>query len=152
MNVEIVRFYPLERNDERKTIKGSLHVQFPELGINLRGIFVSRDSKDRWFFGMPNRKGRDHLTNEEVSFPVFSFIDREKSQEFMDYLHTKGIEFIVRCLEENPQSSLDNEMVAQETAAPMNQKTESKSVLAQQFFVPPKRPSTRKNSFSRGLK
>lgn len=43
-NVEIIEFYPIERNESKKTLNGTIRVKLPDLGIYVSKI------KDRWFF------------------------------------------------------------------------------------------------------
>src|ERR1700733_14187341 len=80
MNIEIVEFYPLECDAERKTLTGTLRIKLPDIGIHLLGIFV-RKNKDRWHVTIPGRKGIHHETGEEVRYPFISFEDTGRQHE-----------------------------------------------------------------------
>lgn len=99
MKIEFIKFYPIQNG---KILKGSLHVQLPDFGINLRGIFVSRDNKGRYFFGLPKRAGRDEAGNE-VNIQIFSFLDKEKNRDLINCLRTHGEVFIEAWLTNPPQ-------------------------------------------------
>jgi hypothetical protein len=42
MDVQIVEFYTIERNDEKQILKGSLHVYLPKIDADLRGVIVRK--------------------------------------------------------------------------------------------------------------
>ena len=93
MNIEIVEFYPLERDDKKQTLKGSLHVYLIDLGVDLRGVFVNK-KKNSWFLSPPHMFGKDPETGEKVRFPVFSYVNQEKEKELKKGIREKGREYI----------------------------------------------------------
>jgi len=95
MDIEIVEFYAMERNDEKQILKGSLHVYLPKIDADLRGVIV-RKKKDSWFFGLPTLFGIDPDTGEKVRFPVFTFVSREKTDELKKLIIEKGKEYIIK--------------------------------------------------------
>lgn len=97
MNVKIVEFYTVDRNDEKGILQGSLHVQLADLQIEIRGIQVKK-RKDTWYFWLPSLKGKDPATGELVRFPVFAFEDREKTKELKDIIREKGTKYIQETL------------------------------------------------------
>lgn len=94
MDIEVVEFYTMERDDEKQILKGSLHVYLPEIDADLRGVMV-RKRKDSWFFGLPTLFGIDPDTEKKVKFPVFAFVSREKTDELKKLIREKGKDYIV---------------------------------------------------------
>lgn len=95
MDVEVVEFYTLERDDEKQILKGSLHVYLPDIDADLRGVMV-RKRKDSWFFGLPTLFGVDPETGKRVKFPVFAFVNREKTDELKRLIRERGKDYIVK--------------------------------------------------------
>lgn len=97
MKIEIVEFYPLERNEEKKFLNGTLKVKLVDLGIVLLGIFVSK-KKENWFFSLPTRGDGINSKNPEngksIRYPVFVFEDQEKQRAFLEAIRVKGRIFI----------------------------------------------------------
>jgi len=89
MKVEIVEFYEEERDDSKQFLRGSLHVFLPELNIDIRGCSVSK-KKNWWHITLPFRKGFDQEKAEFVRYPVFSFLDRAKNEEFIREVRREG--------------------------------------------------------------
>ena len=94
MNIEVVEFYPIEKNDKKQSLKGSLHVYLIDLGLDLRGIFVLK-KKNTWVFRLPYRKGVDPDTKQPVGYPIFSFMKPEMNKELMQAIREKGKEYII---------------------------------------------------------
>lgn len=103
MNVEILEFYPIEKNEERKTLTGTLRVKLPDLGIHILGIFVFRKN-DYWHFTIPGRTGEHHETGVSVRYPFVVFEDRDKQKELIEAIREKGREFILNRLSERRTS------------------------------------------------
>lgn len=103
MNIEIVEFYPLERNEDKEILTGTLRVKLPDIGIHILGIYISR-RKDYWHFSLPGRNGFHHETQQPVRYPFIVFEDREKQRALMDAIREKGRDFIEHRLAdtENP--------------------------------------------------
>src|ERR1700691_1970269 len=93
MNLEIVGFYELERDDTKESLKGTLLVYMVDLGIDLRGIIVIR-KKERILIYMPHKIGIDEETKTQVRYPVFAFTDVAKNKELTDQIRKIGVPFI----------------------------------------------------------
>lgn len=98
MNIEVVEFYPIERNDKKEVLKGTLHVYLIDLALDIRGIFVSK-KKNFWHFYMPHQKGIDQDTSKPVKYPIFSFMKPEQNKNFLKVVREKGKEYILKNLE-----------------------------------------------------
>lgn len=94
MDVEIVEFYPITKEEGR--FAGSLHVYIIDLHIDLRGIYVTFDQKreTKWKFTFPWIKTVDFETKEEVKFPVIQFSDRKKNFALMKQIRYRGKPYI----------------------------------------------------------
>jgi hypothetical protein len=77
MNVEILDFYPIEKNENKGTLTGTLRIKLPDLGIHILGIFVFRKN-DFWQFRLPGRSGTHHETGASVRYPFIVFEERAK--------------------------------------------------------------------------
>ena len=97
MNIEILEFYPLEKNDEKQTLTGTIRIRLIDFEIEILGIYVSKQ-QDRWYFNLPSRKGTHHETGAPVRYPNFVFTDRDKHRQFIDAIREKGKTFIERRL------------------------------------------------------
>jgi hypothetical protein len=93
MNVEIVEFYPSEKNEEKGDFKGTLRIKLPDIGIHILGVLVSQHN-GFWFFSLPGRKSRHHKTGEEIRYPFIGFEDREQQKELIAAIREKGRAFI----------------------------------------------------------
>lgn len=101
MKLEVVEFYPMERDDEKQILKGSLHVYLPDMDVDLRGVMV-RKRKNSWFFGLPTLLGIDPDTGKKVRFPVFAFVNREKTDELRSLIREKGKEYVMNHVLKEP--------------------------------------------------
>jgi hypothetical protein len=93
MNLEIMEFYPLERDEAKGLLTGTLRIRLPELGLHILGVYVSR-RKDNWFFSMPGRRGTHHNTSENIFYPFIVFEERERMRLLMESIREKGRAFI----------------------------------------------------------
>ena len=93
MKVEVVEFYPTEKDDSKQILKGSLHVYLPDMDVDLRGVMV-RKRKDSWYFGLPSLFGKDPETGKMVRFPVFAFVNRDKTRELRNNIIEEGKRYI----------------------------------------------------------
>lgn len=97
MNIEIVEFYSIEKDDNREILKGTLHVYLVDLGIDLRGIYVQK-RKNYWRFDLPSRSGVDQETKQLVRYPCFSFMDKKKTDQLLSLIRELGREYILKQL------------------------------------------------------
>lgn len=98
MNVEILEFYPIEKNEKKEALSGTLRINLPDIGIHILGIFVAK-KKENWFFSLPGRNGTHHETGESVRYPAVVFENREKQKELIEAIREKGRAFILQRLE-----------------------------------------------------
>jgi len=103
MNVEILEFYLIDKNENRQALSGTLRINLPDIGIHILGIFVTK-KKENWFFSLPGRSGIHHETGEFLWYPAVVFEDRDKQKELVQDIREKGREFILERLKdlENP--------------------------------------------------
>lgn len=92
MNIEIVECYPIKLK-KKADFAGSLHVYLIDYGIDLRGAIIIKN-KNHWIIKMPYKTGIDQETGEYVSYPIFSFTDREKGKSLLNEIKKKAIEYI----------------------------------------------------------
>ena len=136
MNLEIVEFYPIEIDQAKGNLNGTLHIFLSDIGVDLRGILVSK-RKEYWNFTLPFRKTFTSDT-EVTRYPTFSFRDREKTNQLLQLIRQEGRKFVERRLtdtenplifpEKNPQppkqvtptKDRDNPTVAKKTASNAN--------------------------------
>lgn len=91
MKFELVEFYPVGKNPQKKLNKnflGTVHLYFIEEKFDLRGIKVVLRSKSIYFL-TPHMWGWDEDEQKIVHYPVFRFTDENKHKEFMDFLHNE---------------------------------------------------------------
>lgn len=156
MNFEILNFFPSERKDSKKYLKGTLHLvaQIGDDRIHIRGFNVIK-KKDKWFIRLPYKNAIDPVTKDFVGYPVFSFESDEKNKMIMNFLYEKAPSFIEDYLAANPQpieAPTSKEQPAQRTSKEnskqvpsLQKKSEPPKACAftikpgQQFQDPPKR-------------
>lgn len=93
MNIEVVAFYPEKFSPLCGGLNGTLHIYLPDMGLEFRGIIVSK-RKDHWFFGFPTKSNFDLNTKEKVFYTCASFRDTENYRIFRSALHDVGKAFI----------------------------------------------------------
>jgi DNA-binding cell septation regulator SpoVG len=93
MRIEIVGFYEIERNDEKKFLKGTMHIYLIELGIDIRGLTVLRDNNKILIY-MPQKISPDEETKEKIRYPIFQFTDMAKNKELIQEIRKLGVPFI----------------------------------------------------------
>lgn len=90
MKYEFVEFYPLPESIKKKNPRGSMvgtvHIYCIDHNFDIRGIRVSIAKKGT-FFQIPHFRTIDHETGEAVSYPLFSWTNREDHKGLMDFLH-----------------------------------------------------------------
>lgn len=92
MKVEIKAFYKYVDQKEND-LAGSLHIFLPDVCIHLRGVLIFR-KKWKWILVFPQKKIIDQITKKWVTYPIFSFDDREKQIELHLAIREAAIEFI----------------------------------------------------------
>lgn len=103
MNIEVIEFYPIERNEEKGLLNGTLRIRLPVLGIHIMGIYVSKKN-DYWFFSLPGRNGIHHESGESVRYPFIAFENRDQQNELIAAIKKMAPAFIEKRLAdtENP--------------------------------------------------
>lgn len=102
MQIEIIEAYLImsrpkakDKTEEKtKKPKGwSLHVYFPEIGVDLRGVYL-RKMKNHWWLGMPSKANYDPEEKEEIIYPIFSLSNYEENEKLKKDIKEKAIEYI----------------------------------------------------------
>lgn len=93
MEIEVIDFYPIERDEDRGILTGTLRVKLPDVGIHILGVYVSK-RKDSWIFSLPGRSGVHHQTGQKVRFPAIAFEDKERQRDLIAAIREKGRAFI----------------------------------------------------------
>ena len=97
MNIEIVEFYPIDRNIDRDILTGTLRVKLVDAGIHILGIYVSK-IKNRWYFGLPGKKSIHHKTGELIRFTYLVFEDKDQQHALIEAIRKHGQAFIEKRL------------------------------------------------------
>lgn len=97
MNIEILEFYPIECNEDKEILTGTLRIKLCDFGIHILGIWVKR-RKNSWYFTMPGRNGTHHETGETIRYPFIVFEDREMQRILMEAIREQGRAFIEKKL------------------------------------------------------
>jgi hypothetical protein len=150
MNIEIVEFYPIEFNEEKGVLTGTLRIKLPDLGLHILGIHVSK-RKERWHFTLPGRQGIKHDTGELIRYPFITFENREKQKELMGAIREKGREFIEKRLsdkenlivftQKKEQEPSEDKLPAKEPITHAKPKS-MQTIITKQWSDPPSRKTT----------
>lgn len=145
MNIEILEFYPIERNEEKGLLTGTLRIKLPDWRLHILGIHVSK-RKDYWHFTLPGRVNND--AEKPIRFPYVAFEDREKQRQLIDAVRSQAPCFIEKRLAdtENPlifpnrkrnparpmddKKSCDNTTCANKTVSIENQNEKPKQSIS----------------------
>lgn len=100
MNIEIIEFFPIECDEEKKNLSGTLRVKLVDLGLHILGIYVTK-RKNSWFFNLPGKLTNDHKTGKSTRYPYVCFEDCETQKQLIDAIREKGRAFIKKKLSEN---------------------------------------------------
>lgn len=95
MDIEIVEFYPTQKDSKQRIIKGTMHIYLIPYEIDIRGILCSCNGKS-WWFQMPFSSQWDNVEKKIMRFPIFSFSNKEKYEEIITFLKTKGKDYIIK--------------------------------------------------------
>jgi|GEM_PF-2370844 len=99
MNVQLVEFYPIEHNENKGILTGTLRIKLPDIGIQILGVYACR-RRNSWFFSLPGRHGVDHKTGESIRYNCIVFDDRDKQRELISAIREQGPSFIEKRLAE----------------------------------------------------
>ena len=140
MNIEIIEFYPIERNKEKDILTGTLRVKLPDIGIHILGIYVSK-RKDCWFFVMPGKRAIHHQTGELIRFIFLVFDDKDRQRELMDAVRKHGQAFIENRLADtkNPLIFSQNQELSKK-ATPGQRKPDNATAQKQRAFIGNSKP------------
>ncbi len=97
MNIEILEFYPIERNEANGFLSGTLRIRLLDLGVDILGVYAVRN-KNGYFFNLPRGKSIHHETGGVCFYPFLSFNDKEKQRMIMQEIKVKGQKFIEKRL------------------------------------------------------
>lgn len=101
MELEFVDFYPeppKKVQGKNKIRVGTAHIYVIDLELDLRGIHVLK-SQNKLHYGIPWVKTIDISTCKNVSYPIFSFLDKThnlKIIKFLEEVATPQIEKILK--------------------------------------------------------
>ena len=99
MDIEIIEFYPFERDKDKDSLSGTLRIKLVDFGIQILGIIVTK-RKNFWHFALPGKKAIHHETGNQVYYPHVVFEDREKNKELINAIREKGRPFIEKRLDD----------------------------------------------------
>jgi len=92
MKFEIVEFYPKKDGEKTSPLTlGTMHVYFIDIQMDLRGINV-RQMGRKMMFSIPGFRALDD--GKTVFCPFVDFTDRSIKKQLIDFLQTKGIQYI----------------------------------------------------------
>lgn len=91
MQLEILKFYPKEKN-EKGFISGEIKIRLPVLAINILGIYVARRENSKWLILLPCKIGVG-LEGKKVQYPIVSF-DEADHKALMAELYAQLPSFI----------------------------------------------------------
>lgn len=87
MKIEIMEFYPIkETNNTKILIKGSITIRLPSLGIELRGIIVTKNKKGNWLFTSPGNWSICEKKGKKVRYTFFSFMEKSSKKLYEEEL------------------------------------------------------------------
>jgi len=93
MDFEIIEAYPIKFDGKSKSQGWSLHIYFPDLDLDLRGIRMMKSGQG-WWCEMPHLRNWDDEQNRVVFFPLISFTNSEKTRKLKQNIKAKATEFI----------------------------------------------------------
>ncbi len=92
--LEIVEFYLIENDPKKKSFWGTLHVYFPDLDLDLRGIWAGHTAKNGWKVNLPVRKALDPESGKEVRFSIVSFCNKENQKALEKIILNESMEIM----------------------------------------------------------
>ncbi len=156
MNIEIVEFYPLEKNEAKGSFAGTIWVRLPDIGLHILGIHVSKkvsNNKTHWFFTIPGKEATHHKTASLIRYPFVCFEDGEKQSELIAAIRKAGVAYFEKKLADtvNPivwpeRQPVEKKEVLQESKSSLGDEKKKtshqmpvRSIPVDQFRDPPKR-------------
>lgn len=104
--IEIVEFYPIKHDKEKRYLLGTLHIYIPALHLDIRGIKVVK-FRAMWKFSPVYIQGYDHDEKKPVRYPDLLFSDIKLQKHYIHTIRNKGIAYI----KENYLSKPENKEV-----------------------------------------
>lgn len=94
MEIEIVEFYPVEKQERR--LLGSLHVYIIDLKLDIRGfrVIFDMDAQKRWKFVFPHISIFFPKEQKPETFPVVQFSDPQMNRDLIKQIRKKASEYI----------------------------------------------------------
>lgn len=149
MNVEVVDFYPKEKNDAGY-ISGDIRIKLSEQKIEILGIYACRRTNGVWFISLPHRTGVNK-DGDPTKFPIIGF-EEDTYKALMSALYAQVPAFVEKRLADtaNPLVWLvKSEKVKSEFKKPPQITANlSRPILKQREWVdlPPRRPMNKSKS------
>lgn len=103
MRIEIIKFYEINRQDEKQHLIGTLHIYLPEIGLNIKGITVFK-KKAYWHFRLPSKRTFDQSSGKEVDYACILFDEKEKNEALLSFLKNEGRKFVEDYLASKPET------------------------------------------------
>lgn len=125
MKFEIVDAYLIRLGSQDKPKGWSLHVYFPEMEMDIRGIQLLKFNTG-WFLRMPFLRNYDPDQNKVVTFPLMAFIDSEKTRVLIDEIKSEAIRIVEKKLIEITEEEIAK---ARKLTKPKKQKNEKKNEI-----------------------
>lgn len=100
MEIEVLNFYEIRRDDAKGHLVGTLHIRLKEFGMNIKSIWVNKRN-NKYYIGFPSKTTFDHKTNKIVRYGVIMFDDPEKQAQILANIKIQGCEFIENYLKTN---------------------------------------------------
>lgn len=94
MEIEIVDFYPVEKQERR--LLGSLHIYLIDLKLDIRGfrVIFDMDAQKRWRFIFPHISIFFPKEQKSETFPVVQFSDAQMNRDLIKQIRKKASEYI----------------------------------------------------------
>jgi hypothetical protein len=92
MRIIIKNFYPFEKQ-KRSSLQGSMHIELPDLGIEIKNVHVIQNKKS-FLFLIPRWRGIDKNTGDVVFYPLLSFSEKEIQKDFIQSLRNVGHKYL----------------------------------------------------------
>jgi len=135
MNIEIIGFYPIELNEAKELLNGTLRIKLPDIGIHILGVFVSKRNGS-WFFSLPGRKSEHHETGEQIRYPFIVFENRDQQKDLMAAIREKAPIFIEKRLADTENPLIFPERQKKEEKNPLPQKVKNNATEAKATAIP----------------